>query len=427
MNFPGVVWVKHLLLLEMGAKAWARAIEQRAKGREASEKAIQEGKLNAAILAMDEVTAATKEARNTAMSCLADVVSSDCPGFAGPIALIVGGCNKASEPIVGRYSSHIVTALSDFGGTVFCGGTMAGISGIVGNAASTKSSFRRMAYVRAGAYVAARLMKRDEGGKGYDLRFLPGDGFTPLEVIQVWIDLLASGIDPSEVSVLGINGGTIAAFELRLALSMGARVGVVRESGGAARDILDDQDWKDHPRLLILPDDVQTVKALVLGKRVSEKFDEATRDRIAEFQHNGNATERRRKNMKTADRDWTELDPFFKQDIRQRIDYWDVLLDAVGMQIVKADAVPVGAEIVENKFDPADIDRMAEMEHARWNVNRLSAGQRYGRDKKDKETHPDLIPWRELPKKEREKDIQYVGQILTVKDFGYCIIRQKKT
>jgi hypothetical protein len=53
----------------------------------------------------------------------------------------------------------------------------------------------------------------------------------------------ASGIKPASIRVLGVKGGEISAFEYRLALLLGAKVGILPESGGASRQIAGDQDW----------------------------------------------------------------------------------------------------------------------------------------------------------------------------------------
>jgi hypothetical protein len=49
-------------------------------------------------------------------------------------------------------------------------------------------------------------------------------------------------------------------------------------------------------------------------------------------------------------------------------------------------------------FTPEEIERLSELEHGRWNVERLNSGWRWA-DKKDEalKLSPYLVAWRELP------------------------------
>jgi hypothetical protein len=73
-----------------------------------------------------------------------------------------------------------------------------------------------------------------------------GDGFCDGQILQSWADLLAAGIKPTEVLLLGFGGGPLTALEYRIALALGATVGVVMASGGAAdEDHLANRQWFD--------------------------------------------------------------------------------------------------------------------------------------------------------------------------------------
>src|SRR6185503_3063747 len=103
-------------------------------------------------------------------------------------------------------------------GTVICGGTKEGISGLVG-----ELCFARRDRIHAVGYLPTSLPSdAHRDGEHYgDLRYSTGkDGFSPAEPIQNWIDLLASGIDPKTVTLIGINGGDIAGFEYHLGAAL---------------------------------------------------------------------------------------------------------------------------------------------------------------------------------------------------------------
>jgi len=44
----------------------------------------------------------------------------------------------------------------------------------------------------------------------------------PEQVLRNWSDILAAGIDPRDVLLPGLGGGSLAAIEYRIALGLGA-------------------------------------------------------------------------------------------------------------------------------------------------------------------------------------------------------------
>jgi hypothetical protein len=63
-----------------------------------------------------------------------------------------------------------------------------------------------------------------------------------------------------------VNGGEIAAFEYRLALALGARVGLVEGSGREADRLFQDPTWANSPNLTRLPADPQAIRSFLSGK-----------------------------------------------------------------------------------------------------------------------------------------------------------------
>jgi hypothetical protein len=80
------------------------------------------------------------------------------------------------------------------------------------------------------------------------------------------MDLIASGISPSQVKLIGLNGGEIAAYEYRLALMLGASVGVIESSGREASRLFKDPDWRNSKNLLNLSADGQELAAFIRSK-----------------------------------------------------------------------------------------------------------------------------------------------------------------
>ena len=95
----------------------------------------------------------------------------------------------------------------------------------------------------------------------------------------------AAGIKAADVRVLGFGGGEIAAFEYRLALALGATVGVVSGTGGAVDELLKDRLWSAVPELRIfpLPPDAKTLRAFVVPDGF--KFEAAILEEMAQEFH----------------------------------------------------------------------------------------------------------------------------------------------
>jgi len=68
----------------------------------------------------------------------------------------------------------------------------------------------------------------------------------------MWLDLTTAGVPPSQVKIIGIGGGKISTLEYRLALALGAAVGVFPESHRAAEELLNDPRWGNHRNLVTL-------------------------------------------------------------------------------------------------------------------------------------------------------------------------------
>jgi len=72
--------------------------------------------------------------------------------------------------------------------------------------------------------------------KNYDdLVVVKGDKkFSPHQVLHTWEVLLDKEFTPDQITVLGFGGGHLAAVEYHVALALGAKVGVVQQTKGAA-------------------------------------------------------------------------------------------------------------------------------------------------------------------------------------------------
>ncbi len=175
-----------------------------------------------------------------------------------PVVILAGGADGEGAASNAAASRLLVSAFSRFSGTLVSGGTTSGISGIAGDIAAANP----------GATAIGYLPRRLPAGTGRDRRYasfrttLAGK-FTAADCLRYWTDIFRAGVDPAEVRLLGWGGGRIAAIEYRIAIVMGARVGVVAGTGRAADAILADRAWSRSPNLSVLPRKAAGVRAFL--------------------------------------------------------------------------------------------------------------------------------------------------------------------
>lgn len=322
--------------------------------------------------------------------------------IAGPVVIVVGGTDPSIQQKMSAYRKLLLEAFRGFRGTVISGGTTAGISGLVGEMGHAyRHAVHSLAYLPRGPLPADAV----PDARYKEVRRTDGEALSPLEPLQNWIDILASGIHPAEVKVLGINGGRISATEYRMALALGARVGVVEESGREATRLLADEDWALAGNLIRLPADAMTVRAFV-GPG-SPKLPAGMREDLARAIHERYVADQMESLRKQAP-GWDALAEMFRESSAQQADHIHEKLRQIGCDIRPAR----GRAPATMTFTAEEIEMMAEMEHGRWNVERLLDGWRWG-PKKDaeKKISPYLVSWQELPDGIRDWDRKTVAAI----------------
>jgi len=323
----------------------------------------------------------------------------------GPFVILVGGCDPSVEKKMRSYRPLLLQAFQGFKGTIISGGTTSGISGLAGDIqAAYPENIRTVGYIPAKLPSGVRVDRRYT-----EIRRLPESReFSPLEPLQNWIDIIAGGGSLSDVKVLGIDGGRIAAIECRIALAMGATVAVVEGGGRETARVLVDEEWCVSGRLLPIPADPMTVRGFIGSG--APKMDRETREILgkavhAEYQDNQKEELTvRNPSMK----DWPELSESLRESNRQQADDICVKLGRINCELVRVE----NRDVSLMTFTKDEIEMLAEMEHARWNVERLLDGWRLGEKKDiDKKISPSLVSWKALPEKVREWDRKAVRAI----------------
>lgn len=371
------------------------AIESKPAGLEWCRRLLKVG-LAARFGDEDAGAKALREIRATA--------SGDPAELEAPVVIVAGGCDPSFEPEMRGYRDLMARGFDGFEGTVISGGTRQGVSGLVGGlGAAAKGSLKTVGYLPGMIPSDATLDTRYAVVRRTD-----GSGFSPLEPLQNWIDIVASGIDPADVKVLGVNGGLIAATEYRLALALGALVGVLEGSGREAARLLADEDWSGSPGLVRLPADPMTLRGFLGLGRVS--MDPDVRNALACAIHERHRETRlsRLAESDPAAVSWDDLGEDFRDSSRRQADDIAAKLAHIGYEIRPAGDGPAPSV----KLKKGEVELLAEMEHGRWNAERLAAGWRLAaeRDPAAKKS-PYLVAWSELPEEIREWDRRTVRAI----------------
>jgi hypothetical protein len=279
-----------------------------------------------------------------------------------------------------------------------------GISGLAGGiAARSKGKLRVFGYVPGSLPVGVTADKQRMAG----LFETTGTDFTPLEPLQGWTDLIAAGVAPARVKLLSYAGGDISKVEYAVALALGAKVGFIEGDAVPPERRAVDPLWQDHPRLVRLPLDAMTIQAflqiddLPLAPAAVARLEKAAR--MAHDDYVKSATPR-----DDALQPWESLADSLKQSNYHQVAYWEkVLLDhGLGVRKLGRRQSQRRPRSMTQLVGPQGIRRLAEIEHGRWNVERLSLGWQYA-EKKDvpQKRSPWLIPWRNMPEHIRNFDI----------------------
>jgi ppGpp synthetase/RelA/SpoT-type nucleotidyltranferase len=334
---------------------------------------------------------------------LKKMVSKEYKQIEGPVIIVIGGCDKDIEAKIQGYESLLKYALNNFEGTLISGGTSDGISGLVGKIGKIYSD-----NIHSIGYIPSDLSE-DENYK--EIRRTEGSNFSPLEPLQYWIDLAVSNLLPTQIKVLGIGGGSLSAIEYRIALALGIPTAIIMESGGKADALLEDKVWNTSRTLIRLPDNPHPVKGFIgsdftgLGGIRNNPKDI---EKIAIAIHEDHIDSREKNDEDPSQKKWKELQENLKESNRQQADHHFEKLSRMGYRANKA----TDLKISPIKFTEAQIEKMAEMEHARWNGERFLDGWMWGEEKDvANKISPYLVGWSDLSENEKDWDRDTVRKI----------------
>ncbi len=311
------------------------------------------------------------------------------------ITLLAGSTSSPDHPRIAEWEQLLAAALMGYDGYLLTGGTTAGICGMIGRVAGKLNSAGR-ARINLVGYLPEHLPAGQSANPAYtQLVRTPGTGdFTLLEPLQMWADLLGSSVNPKEVRLLCLGGGELSAGELALAWALDAHSAVLGDDSTAERRFASVLQWAgDEPGPgVVLPDDPATLTALFMfDVPVEERRWEKSGAAVHEAYLRSQAGKAQKSNLLP----WPLLRDDFKHSNRHQAACAVEILRQSGFAVeptdLPAEKIPLPV------FSHDEVEQMAEREHGRWNVERLSAGWRYA-EKKDEERRlsPYLVPWKSV-------------------------------
>jgi hypothetical protein len=166
---------------------------------------------------------------------------------ATPAWILVGGSSADVGGRIAAYRDALIEAFDGAEGILVSGGTAQGVSALAADVSAAIEGIRSIGYLPS-------TLPRDvtEDARYDELVRTDGERFSASEPLTYWRALLDDGIRASDVGVVAIGGGRLTALEIRIALALGARVGVVAGSGGAGSALLGDPTWGTSGRLVEL-------------------------------------------------------------------------------------------------------------------------------------------------------------------------------
>jgi mutator protein MutT len=319
------------------------------------------------------------------------------------VLIIAGGAASMEADTLKKIRPCLRKALENFSGKVICGGTAVGIPGCVGEIAAQLKAAGRKQFELVG-YIPRQLPESAPKDLRYDRFVVVSEDFTfsPGQILRTWEDLQGTGTTPDRVTVLGFGGGLVASTEYHIALALGASVGVVVSSGGGADAIIADPVWNGVPTLLTVPLDEASVQALVTSPALTHAPDRLTE--MAKAFHAHYISDNPGK-MPENMRPWDKLKKTYQTANLEQAKYAVEILRAAGFDVRPISGKPDAITSFSGDQFRTDVERMSELEHGRWNIERLREGWRFGTPRNnDKKIHDCLVAWKILPDAVREYD-----------------------
>jgi len=314
------------------------------------------------------------------------------------IVIFAGGAASMSAEAREAVRELLACALHRYDGLIVTGGNDVGVCGAVRDAARV-NNVPVLGYAPAGS-----------GLEGTWQRSTPAGDFGKTEPVAMWTDILAAAQArqqlrgaPNAVRLVAFPGGAITQAEVLFARALGAAVASLDPCQELVEP-LEEMLPFGSGGVLSLPNDPMTLRAFLTWP--NESLEEERRVIAARALHDQYRMEHRKHKQDDdpALAPWERLSTSLQRSNLAAVDDIPNKLHVLGKRLC------AGGERLVLHAD--EVERLAEMEHGRYNCERLSTGWELGRSRQvSRHVSPYLTPWRDLDEQVRQWDRDAVRAI----------------
>lgn len=334
------------------------------------------------------------------------------------IVIFAGGAARMSEETAQAVGELLGRALHRYDGLILTGGNDVGLCGVVREAAAG-NGVPVLGYAPTGRGLEGTWLRRTAAGE-----------FSEGEPVAMWTDILAAarthGLLPravEEVRLVAFPGGAITQAEIVLSRALGAKVAFLDPLQEHAEP-LDETLPFGSGGVLTLPNDPMTLRAFLAWP--NEPLEEARRivaARELHAQYRRRAHARHELDDDPALAPWERLSAVFRRSNLAAVDDIPNKLHVVGRRLcLGGERLTLGA---------AEVELLAEMEHGRYNCERLSSGWELGRTRQvTRLVSPSLTPWRNLEESVKQWDrdaVRAIDNALRKAGWGVELVESPRT
>jgi voltage-gated potassium channel Kch len=325
------------------------------------------------------------------------------------VAILAGGAGSMTAPAARELKYLLERALQGYDGVILSGGTAVGLPRVVGEVAR-ELDLQTIGYVPEG--------KGDPELYGRLRHTALAHEFSVLEPLAMWTDIARSRVPPRDVRLLACPGGQITLCEVALARALGARVAWIDPLSDAVTP-LDELLPLGAAGVLELPTDAMTTRAFLKWSTAPEQL--RAEDALARCLH---ADYRRRQRKRKAPDDpslapWSRLLPALQGSNRRQADDIPNKLELIGKRLS-----PQGDRL---ELSDQDVELLAEVEHGRFNIERLESGWKLGERQVLRGVSPFLRPWSDLDEGAKDYDREAVRNITTaLESLGWGVVDARR-
>lgn len=297
------------------------------------------------------------------------------------IAIFAGAAGSMSEETTQAVARLLKRTLYRYDGLIITGGNDVGVCGAVRDAAEA-NGVPVLGYAPAGCGLQRTW-----------LRSTPAGDFGEAEPTAMWTDILSAAKargaltgTATTVRVVVFPGGAITRIEIILARALGAAIASL-DPCEELIDPLDETLPFGSGGVLGLPTDAMTLRAFLMWP--NRPLDPSRRLVAARELHNHYRRQHVNNQSDPALVPWERLSTTLRRSNLAAVDDIPNKLDALGKRLC------IGGERLVLQSD--QIELLAEMEHGRYNCERLITGWELGRARQGTRlVSPFLLPWCDL-------------------------------